>query len=554
MPLISLDGREAVRIRKKNEYATWGSRNTENRVEPIANPAFDVPFQLTPGEKIFTIGSCFARNVESELIRRGFRIPIRELFEQPSFKGLPREIVNNFGTPSIFNEFAWAFGEKIYDEEKSILEVGKNRYIDLHMVNSIRPAALKTVRQRRKGLIDATRTLAECRVMIMTLGLVELWWDTEAQTYLNTGPLPSILEKHPDRFALHVLSFEECHTYLRQALDIAFANAKDDLSVILTVSPVPMVATHRPTDVIAANTYSKSVLRAVAEQIIAEDPRVSYFPSFETVSLSDRNFSWTEDFVHVNKDMIALNVERMVNAFTGNKTLASAILTEVDIEPAEPAEALLLAERAREARASGDGEFFEEHSGAAKSSPAFALEYAKFLYETQRPAEVIGLARKDRRPAMQVLAARSMIASGKPARARNFIRPLCLSDLKETDHWEAYVEAAIAMKSESTLLQIEKEWLKFQPRNTGYAQARIGRALHVMGHYEAAIDRLLPAATLPDRHIATVIYCAACLHELGRNEEAQKMIRGVSGKSDWQLRQIRQIKQRIKRALDHEKR
>lgn len=549
MPLISLEGREAIRIRKENDYATWGSRNTENRVEPVANPAFDVPFHLTAGEKIFTIGSCFARNVEGELIRRGFRIPIRELFQQAEFADLPPEIVNNFGTPSIYNEFAWAFGEEAYDEDKNIVELGTDKYIDLHMVNSIRPAPLETVRKRRNGLIDATRILAECRVMIMTLGLVELWWDEETQSYLNTGPLPSVLDKFPDRFALHVLTFEECFGYLRRALDIAFKNGRDDLSVILTVSPVPMMATHRKTDVITANSYSKSVLRAVAEQLVVEDARISYFPSFETVSLSNRNFAWTEDFVHVNADMIALNVERMVNAFTGNKTQASAILTELEVEEAESPEALLLAERAREARASGDEKFFDEHSDAAEASPAFALEYAKFLYELQRHEAAFEIAKDDDRPEMQTLAARSLIANGEPEQAIALIRPLCMNSLKGADHWHAYVDATIAMRSKSALLQAEKEWLECQPRMRGHVQARVGQALYVMGHHAMALDRLLAAAALPDRHIATLIDCADCLYALERYQEADDMIRGVNGRTDWQMRRIRRLKRRIGHAL-----
>ena len=549
MPILSLPGAVAIRYRRNNPYSAWGTRNTENRVEPVASPAFDVPLRLKTGERIFTIGSCFARNVESELVRRGFRIPIRELFKQPEFSDLPREIVNSFGTPSIYNEFAWAFGEQTYDEEKNIVEVGRGKYVDLHMVNSIRPAPLETVRRRRQGLIYATRAMADCRVMIMTLGLVELWWDEETKSYLNTSPLPSVLKRYPDRFSLHVLSFEECHSYLRKALDIAFTNANDDLSVILTVSPVPMMETHQKTDVITANTYSKSVLRAVAEQLIAGDPRITYFPSFETVSLSNRNFAWTEDLVHVNKDMITLNVERMVNAYTGNKKTTTPVLADLEIEEAESAEALLLAERAREARMSEDDSFFEEHADAEASSPAFALEYAKFMYEARRFDEVLKIASKDERPEMQTLTARALIAEKKPEEAHDLIRALCLTELIGIEHWHVYVQAAIAIQSESALLQAEKEWIERQPRSRDYAQAMIGRALHDMGNNEEAVKRLLKAAALPDRHVVTVIDCAASLYALERYQEAQDMLEGVNGDNDWQMKRIRRLQKRISDAL-----
>lgn len=55
------------------------------------------------GEKVFTIGSCFARNVETELMKVGFDVPVRRVLHD---LGLGSEVINNFGTPSIYNEMA----------------------------------------------------------------------------------------------------------------------------------------------------------------------------------------------------------------------------------------------------------------------------------------------------------------------------------------------------------------------------------------------------------------------------------------------------------------
>ncbi|MFN2259920.1 MAG: GSCFA domain-containing protein, partial [Parasphingopyxis sp.] len=299
MPLVSLSGPQALATRKSNPVAHWGDRNLENRVEPVTKPAFDVPFRLEPGEAIFTIGSCFARNIEHELAQRGFKIPMRDLFKTDAFKGLDTEIVNNFGTPSIYNEIAWAFGEQQFDYDLGFCEVSPGKFVDLQMVPGIRAASLDLVRARREGLFRATREMARCRIVIMTLGLVELWWDEEAQLYLNSTPLPSVLRNAPERFSLHVLNFEECRDYLQSAFEVMFRHGHEDLRVILTVSPVPMMATHRRTDVISANCYSKSVLRAVAEHLVEADERITYFPSYETVTLSNRKAAWNDDLVHV---------------------------------------------------------------------------------------------------------------------------------------------------------------------------------------------------------------------------------------------------------------
>jgi hypothetical protein len=54
--------------------------------------------------------------------------------------------------------------------------------------------------------------------------------------------------------------------------------------VILTVSPVPLVATASGRHVLTATTYSKSVLRVAAGEITAKDLRVNYFPAYEIVT------------------------------------------------------------------------------------------------------------------------------------------------------------------------------------------------------------------------------------------------------------------------------
>ena len=54
--------------------------------------------------------------------------------------------------------------------------------------------------------------------------------------------------------------------------------------VILTVSPVPLVATATDQHVLTATTYSKAVLRAAAGELAALDDGVTYFPAYEIVT------------------------------------------------------------------------------------------------------------------------------------------------------------------------------------------------------------------------------------------------------------------------------
>jgi tetratricopeptide (TPR) repeat protein len=549
MPLLIHNGVDAVRIRKANEVAAWGHRRHENRVEPIAKPAFDVPFKLKRKERIFTIGSCFARHVETELIQRGFRIPMRDLLAQPAFSDVDTEVVNNFGIPSIYNELAWAFGAENFDEDLAFVEVQKDKFVDLHMVNSIRPAPLELVRERRRGLIEATRTLAKCRVLIMTLGLVELWWDEQAQLYLNTAPLPSVMKKWPERFSLHVLNFEDCRDYLNRALDLCFANGPKNLQVILTVSPVPMMQTHRRMDVMTANSYSKSVLRAVVEHIVTERDQICYFPSYESVTYSDRQIAWADDFVHVSSDIVAFNVERMVNAFTGKKVAENLALPDGSQMPREDAAALLLAERAKQARLNGDGSFFAEHEGTASTSPAYAIEYARFLADKGDYASLIALLENDERLDAQILRAQSLLKIEKYEQVITLVNKICEQGLKGDLHWRMLLEATAAVGTVDDVLAVEQRWIDHNHRHYFFAKHWVGHTLRKIGEYDLAIGRLTDAIEDGQKTPQLSIELALCFLAVDRRDDALDILDNVPGATDSQIQRIRQLRERAQTRL-----
>jgi hypothetical protein len=64
-------GKAQARIPRKREMPF--SRNNGASVFPTVNPGF----QMRRGDKIFTIGSCFARNIEEILLTKGFSVPVK---------------------------------------------------------------------------------------------------------------------------------------------------------------------------------------------------------------------------------------------------------------------------------------------------------------------------------------------------------------------------------------------------------------------------------------------------------------------------------------------
>ncbi|MBV8581182.1 MAG: GSCFA domain-containing protein, partial [Candidatus Eremiobacteraeota bacterium] len=67
---------------------------------------------------------------------------------------------------------------------------------------------------------------------------------------------------------------------LLQRLARVNANAR----VVLTVSPVPLVATCEPRHVLVSSTASKAILRAAVDEIVRRHAEVAYFPSYEIVT------------------------------------------------------------------------------------------------------------------------------------------------------------------------------------------------------------------------------------------------------------------------------
>jgi tetratricopeptide (TPR) repeat protein len=319
-PLEAIPSRIALETKNRNAGGNWPSRGVGvNRVEPIATPIFRPEFQLNRGEKVFTMGSCFARNVEVELERAGFVLPVLEFYRnEGQAAGFSLSELDLYGTPSIYNELAWALDPNTpFEPEVNLFEVSPGKFIDIHLPKGFLPAALSTVKKRREMLSRCVATVAQCSVVVITLGLAEVWWDNEAQHYLNTLPHLRVLKAYPDRFELHALSVDQARAYLFKALALLEKHCPKDLRVLVTVSPVPLGATFRNKDIMVANTYSKAVMRVVAEEACQKFNFVHYYPSYETVILSARTEAFEDDQRHIRPSIVKVAVSRMVAAYVG---------------------------------------------------------------------------------------------------------------------------------------------------------------------------------------------------------------------------------------------
>lgn len=315
-------------------------------------PNFKPSFKLQPGEKIFTIGSCFARHIELTLEALGFELVVQRLFAHPTFANsaypLRKGALNKYTPKSILNEFQWALEPDCvpYPDPGGYLEIGPDRWLDPN-ITSPDAVPLELARYRRQLMLENARAVRECRVVFITPGLIEAWWDTETSSYVDKAPPIPFMKRYPDRFQLHVLSYEDVLDAFTEIHALLSRHLSPDFKILLTISPVPLVATFRDEDVMVANAYSKCVLRAAAEEFRSRHDNIGYFPSYESITLTNRDLAWQEDQVHPRAGIIDVNVCRMVEQYlevpdaTVTAKLQAALTETLSVGP-EPLKALRL--------------------------------------------------------------------------------------------------------------------------------------------------------------------------------------------------------------------
>jgi len=266
-------------------------------------------FPLSRNDSVYAIGSCFARNIEGALSKDGFDVLSCKL-ELPAncFLGgkNPSTVLTKFNTYSMVSEIEEAFGERSLQDD-GLIEIPEKGYINpqLHRVETVdRDTALFV----KKVVHDNVRLIAEANVVFVTLGLTEYWFDKQLGIPLNDVP-PWRLAKKNDRFEFRNSNYLESRAEVEKLCKNIFEKSKTDVKIVLTVSPVPLFRTFSNQDIIVANSYSKSTLRAVAQDVANGSDRIDYFPSYEMVMNSPRDITWDHDQRHVRWPVIKNIIE-----------------------------------------------------------------------------------------------------------------------------------------------------------------------------------------------------------------------------------------------------
>ena len=123
-------------------------------------------------------------------------------------------------------------------------------------------------------------------LFIFTLGLTEAWVHRDTGTVYPTAPGTIAGRFDENIYEFKNFKFQEiiCAFYEFQEILLKLRPDGKLPKILLTVSPVPLVATASGNHVLTATNYSKSILRAVAGQLSEDNTHIDYFPSFEIIT------------------------------------------------------------------------------------------------------------------------------------------------------------------------------------------------------------------------------------------------------------------------------
>lgn len=295
--------------KKMNRYPN--DEDEKRSREGLIFPSLSPTFYLKVGSKIFTVGSCFARNIEA-FLDSDFELPTRK-FVSPieEWNGASNGLLNEYNPAAISQRLLWAANQ--VDTSlltKTISEDGE-KYNDLLLAVGSPVTKFRLV-ERRKEIDKIYMSLSSSQVMILTLGLNECWYDLEAQVYLNRPPHPKVIRSDPSRYRFEILDADESYFMLEKAIMATLDSGVRN--IILTVSPVPLQTTFSGKDCVVANSYSKAVMRVVAQQLTDRFEEIDYFPSYEIV-MSGGLSSFGRDHVHVYESVVRNAVEYLKSSY-----------------------------------------------------------------------------------------------------------------------------------------------------------------------------------------------------------------------------------------------
>jgi hypothetical protein len=254
--------------------------------------ADEAKFKINPGSKIATAGSCFAQHIakflkntgkSAYIVEKPHPILDSESQEYKSYELYTARYGNIYTARQCLELYLQAFGlipmvEDYCIEDEKIYDLMRPQAVPEGF------SSINEYREDRNYHLSCVRSMFEnSDIFVFTLGLTEAWFNKlSGHTYpVCPGTAKGVFDSEKHFF--HNFNYSEIMADMEHLIE-RLALINPTLKIILTVSPVSLVATNTRNNVLLASSYSKSVLRAVCGDIHEKYSNVQYFPSYEIIN------------------------------------------------------------------------------------------------------------------------------------------------------------------------------------------------------------------------------------------------------------------------------
>jgi tetratricopeptide (TPR) repeat protein len=247
------------------------------------------PKFINKDTRFFTMGSCFARNLSNSLIHSGYRSHHMEI----------SEYINT------------TFANKVLVDWLSDAEIDgsiRDRIVGLLPPGWSKENALEIVRNSD--------------VFILTLGVAPAFFDRVTGDFVL--PRPSALNSRvlAEKYLFRTTSVKENVENVLYLIEF-FRKVAPHIKIVVTVSPVPLLASFEFESAVQADCLSKSTMRLVAHEIVNNSniSNILYWPSFEVFRWAGShagNYYAADDGAawHVSEEKVAGTIRAFVEMFS----------------------------------------------------------------------------------------------------------------------------------------------------------------------------------------------------------------------------------------------
>jgi hypothetical protein len=283
-------------------------------------------FAITTKTPIVSLGSCFAREIKRRLTQRNYNYLTEETYH-PATIHASAAWERVYSTHCMRQIFEYSFER--WEPDLRWWTAPKSKKIQDPYRRVILYDHLKAAEQDfERHRYHSRNVLQQAEVLILTLGLTEIWQDTIDGSVICVPAGPYVEEGGDiSRYRFRVSRYAENLGNLERIYEI-MAAYNPDCKIIITVSPVNLWATFRQDmDVISASCNSKATLRAAADEFTERHENVYYFPAFEMATIyqplsGQTYFTAGRDNFHINKPTVKFIMQHFFRFFATEQSKA----------------------------------------------------------------------------------------------------------------------------------------------------------------------------------------------------------------------------------------